>query len=85
VHLEGRTERVVGKMLKDLSDLERVWAITNVREDSKRTIQLKSGLPEELAAIPIIVVFQKLADQLAQKRGYPSGVGMIATKVTSEE
>ena len=85
VHLEGRTERVVGKMLKDLSDLERVWAITNVREHSKRTIQLKSGLPEELAAIPIIVVFQKLADELAQKRGYPSGVGMIATKVTSEE
>jgi glucosamine--fructose-6-phosphate aminotransferase (isomerizing) len=85
VHLEGKTERVVGKMLQDLSDLDTVWAITNVGVDSKRRIQLKSGLAEELAAIPVIVIFQKLADLLAQKRGYPSGVGMIATKVTSEE
>jgi glucosamine--fructose-6-phosphate aminotransferase (isomerizing) len=85
IHLEGKTERVVGKMLQDLSDLDTVWAITNVGVDSKRRIQLKSGLAEELAAIPVIVIFQKLADLLAQKRGYPSGVGMIATKVTSEE
>ncbi|WP_448523218.1 SIS domain-containing protein [Pseudothermotoga sp.] len=85
VHLEGKSERVVGKMLQDLSDLDTVWAITNAGVDSKRRIQLKSGLTEELAAIPVIVVFQKLADLLAQKRGYPSGVGMIATKVTSEE
>ncbi|WP_345966673.1 SIS domain-containing protein [Pseudothermotoga sp.] len=85
VHLRGKTERITEKMFRELCRFDKTWLITNVEMDAQRKISLKAGLSEEIAPIPCIVVFQRLANELAQKRGYPSGVGMIASKVTSEE
>lgn len=85
VHLEGKTQHLTAKMLRDLSTFDSIWTITNTQTASKKKIELVGGLEEELAALPVIVVFQRLADELAHRRGYPSGVGVIASKVTSEE
>lgn len=85
VHLRGKTERITEKMVQELQRFEKTWLITNVDMDVQRKISLKRGLIEEIASIPCIVVYQRLANELAQKRGFPSGVGMIASKVTSEE
>lgn len=75
----------MARFARELSRFDGLWLISNVETIVPRCVRLKEGLTEELAPIPAIVVFQRLADELARRRGYPSGVGMIATKVTSEE
>ncbi|MGB9790066.1 SIS domain-containing protein [Thermotoga caldifontis] len=85
IHVEGKTSQIMARFARELSRFDGLWLISNVETIVPRCVRLKEGLTEELAPIPAIVVFQRLADELARRRGYPSGVGMIATKVTSEE
>lgn len=85
VALQGKTISLALDLLADLSTYEDVWCITNQGTTNEKSIVLKEGLTEELSSIPVIVIFQKIANDIAIEKGYKPGVGVIASKVTKKE
>ncbi|MGJ8454600.1 SIS domain-containing protein [Pseudothermotoga sp. U03pept] len=83
--LHGKTFGLTLDLLGDLSSYENVWCITDYDRPIERSIVIKEGLEEPLSSIPVMVILQKAADDLAVAKGYEPGVGMIASKVTRKE
>lgn len=87
VIVQGRTLELMLRLREDAMQFtESVWAITNADLHSGgRRVTLKKGLPEELSALPAMVIFQLISNQLALDNGYVPGHGEIASKVTTKE
>lgn len=85
VALQGKTLSLALDLLADLSPYHNVWSITDQDVLSEKSIALRKGLPEEISSVPVIVIFQKIANDLAIIKGYKPGVGIIASKVTKKE
>ncbi len=85
VALQGRTISLSLDLLADLSSYDNVWCITDQDVLNHRSVILKKGLMETLSSIPVIVIFQKMANTLSMAKGYKPGVGIIASKITKKE
>lgn len=85
VALQGKTLNLTLDLLADLSSYKDVWCITDQGIPNEKSILIKEGLDEVLSSIPVIVIFQKIANSLAIAKGYEPGIGIIASKVTKKE
>lgn len=84
--VEGRTLELMLRLRKDtMRFAESVWAITNTDLNNGHCVALKRGLCEELSALPAMVIFQRVSNELALDNGYVPGRGEIASKVTTKE
>lgn len=83
--LRGKTLGLTLDLLGDLSSYENIWCITDYNKPIERSLVIKEGLEEPLSSIPVMVIFQRVANDLAVAKGYEPGVGMIASKVTKKE
>lgn len=81
----GRTSKLTFDLIGDLSFYQKVWCITDENVSFQRTISTPDGLIEELSCIPVMAIFQKVANEISIAKGYEPGVGLIASKVTKKE
>ncbi|HPD37889.1 MAG TPA: phosphosugar isomerase [Mesotoga infera] len=81
----GETSALMEELHRDIYQKCELITLTNFQSACERSIKVSIGLPEIIAPIPMMAVLQKIANELALKRGFDPGKGIFGSKVTVKE